>query len=156
MRKLLAVITLIGVLSALLAAGCSTPSTTSPTTTLPIIHSSPVTPVIEVVSVNGPVAPINPGGPQVAITLNNISPKSVIALTCTLVLSRSFDFTFDVSAAKPWIPGSTISTKQTLIGAGFDDTQTYQLTISGTFQDGGTFTNNSQVKITAPNAAATP
>ena len=155
MRKILVVFALISVLCAMLAAGCSASSTTSPASTIPVTSSSVTPQVITVLSVSGPIPPFNPGGPVVAISLKNISDKLVVAVTCTLVLNRSFDFTFDVSSAKPWLPNSTINTKQTLIGAGISDSQTYPLTITGSFQDGGTFNYTNQVKITAPTTTPT-
>jgi hypothetical protein len=155
MRKILAVLALIPVLCAMLAVGCSASSTTFPASPIPVTSSSVIPQVIAVLSVSGPIPPFNPGGPVVAISLKNISDKPVAAVKCTLVLNRSFDFTFDVSSAKPWLPNSTINTKQTLIGVGISDSQTYPLTITGSFQDGGTFNYSNQVKITAPTTTPT-
>jgi hypothetical protein len=111
---------------------------------------------IEVMAVMGPLQPINPGGPLVEITLKNVAAEPVTAVTANLQLNSSapnngtFPFTFDVSTAKPLLSGKTVSTKKTLIGGGFSDSQTYPLAISGTTQVGYTFSYTEQVIIVAP------
>lgn len=111
---------------------------------------------IEIVAVTGPLQPINPGGPIVEITLKNVAAEPVTAVTANLELNSSapingsFSFNFDVSTAKPLVSGKTVSTKMTLIGGGFSDSQTYPLTISGTTLPGYTFSYTEQVTIVAP------
>ena len=104
---------------------------------------------IEVVSVLGPSQPINPGGPIVEITLKNISSESIIALSATLELNKSFVFSYDVSASNPLPTGKSIGVKLSLINAGYDASLSYLLTINGTQQNGETFVYTRQVKITA-------
>ena len=87
---------------------------------------------------------------MVEITLKNVSGLPVVSLAATLTLNRAFDFTFDISGAKPWAAGSTISARQTLITGSFDDSLQYPLKISGTFQNGAAFVVTDQVKITPP------
>lgn len=124
--------------------------TTLPTTTSPISTTTiPANPeMIEVVSVRGPLAPINPGGPNVEITLKNVTNLPVTAISAMLQLNQAFNFTFDVSSANPLFPGKTVSVRLTLIGAGFSDTASYPLVVNGVLQDGQIFSLNKQIQIT--------
>jgi hypothetical protein len=124
-----------------IAAGCSKNSTTAANQ-----NQQPV----DVVSVSGPLQPINPGGPVVEVILKNSGTAAVKSLTATLELSRAFVFNFDVSAAKPLLPGTLTSTRSTLIGGGFGDKVDYNLAISGTSINGITFTYAVKVKIKPP------
>jgi hypothetical protein len=132
-------------------AGCTSKSTPipSPTTPTPTPTATNQQP-IEVVSVSGPLQPINPGGPIVEITLKNVSSEPVISLAATIELGRTFTFNFDVSASNPLLPDKSISSRLTLIGGGFSDNVSYPLTISGTLQSGATFAYTKQVQIVAP------
>jgi hypothetical protein len=125
-------------------AGCTLTSTqnTTPTST----NQQP----IDVVSVSGPLPPINPGGPIVEITLKNISSEPVISLTATIELGRSFNFNFDVNSSNPLLPSKNISSRLTLIGGGFSDNISYPLMISGISEDGVAFAYTRQVQIVAP------
>jgi hypothetical protein len=122
--------------------GAST-STATATSTSTAVNPAPV----EIVSVLGPLAPINPGGPIVEITVKNISAESVISLTVTLELSRAFQFNFDVTGAQPLLPSQSISARQTLIGGGFSDNVAYTAAIAGTVQNGVAFSYTRQVTI---------
>jgi hypothetical protein len=103
---------------------------------------------VEVASVQGPLEPINPGGPVVAITLENISTKTITSLTAILKLNRDFTFEFDISLSKPLAPGEDISSRLTLIGGGFDSDVSYPLQVKGTFDDNSKFDFTKQVHIT--------
>ena len=127
--------------------GCLPAPKTAPTTTATNPQNSQP---IEVISVSGPLAPINPGGPIVEIVLKNVGTDPVKSLTATIETGRSFKFTYDVSAANPLLPGKTTNQKQTLIGGGFSDTVLYPLTINGTLQSGVSFGYTKQIKITQP------
>ncbi len=129
-------------------AGCSTTPTSTPTPapTPTLQNQQP----IEIISVLGPLQPINPGGPIVETTLKNVGAEPVVALAANLELSRSFAFNFDVTPSNPLLPDKTISAKLTLIGGGFSDSLSYPLTINGTTQNGATFVYTKQVKIVAP------
>ncbi|MDD5313007.1 MAG: hypothetical protein PHO26_08240 [Dehalococcoidia bacterium] len=105
---------------------------------------------VEIMSVSGPLAPINPGGPVVEVTLKNVSSEPVVSLTATLNAGSYFGFAFDVSAANPLMRGKSISSRVTMIGGGFDDTLLYPLTVNGTLKSGGKFNFTKQVKIQAP------
>jgi len=105
---------------------------------------------VEIVSVSGPIAPINPGGPIVEITLKNISSEPVVSLAATLNAGSYFGFAFDVSTTNPLMPGKSVSSKLTMIGGGFDDTLLYPLTVNGTMKSGGKFNFTKQVRIQAP------
>lgn len=132
---------------AMLAAivGCSTTptSTLTPTPTPTPQNQQPV----EIISVSGPLQPINPGGPIIEITLKNVGTESVVSLTANLELDRSFVFEFDVTPSNPLLPDKTISAKLTLIGGGFSDSLSYPLKINGTMQKGATFVYTKQVMI---------
>lgn len=124
---------------AMLLVACAGPAT-NPTNQQPV----------EIVSVLGPLPPINPGGPIVEITLKNVSAESIVSLTATLELSRAFNFEFDVSSANPVLPAKSVSAKLTLIGGGFSDNISYPLRLEGTLQGGSTFAYTKQVQITEP------
>jgi len=135
---------------AMLAAmmGCSiTPTSTStPTPTTTPQNQQPV----EIISVSGPLSPINPGGPILEITLKNVGTEPVVTLAANLELDRSFIFNFDVTSSNPLLPDKTISAKLTLIGGAFSDSISYPLTINGTMQNGATFVYTKQVIIKQP------
>jgi len=105
---------------------------------------------VEIISVTGPLQPINPGGPTVEITLKNVAVEPVVSLSASLELSRPFNFDFDVTSSNPLLPDKSISSRLTLIGVGFSDNVSYPLKINGTLQSGATFTYTEQVQITAP------
>ncbi len=104
---------------------------------------------VEVVSVTGPLEPINPGGPVVEIRLKNVSSSPVVSLNVLLDLGAHspFEFDFDVTPSNPVLPGRSASAEQILIGGGFSDNLSYPLEINGTLQGGETFTCTTQVQI---------
>jgi hypothetical protein len=136
-------------------AGChlsSNPTPTpspSPTVTLP-----PGQEPVEIVSVTGPIKPINPGGPTVEITVKNVSTEPVIALEATLEVSsaagRPFVYKFNVALVYPLKPGSATSAVQNLITGGFSDSTPYPVTIKGMLLSGAAFQYTKTVMITAP------
>ena len=105
---------------------------------------------IEIISVLGPLQPINPGGPIVEITLKNVAVQPIVSLAASLELGRSFNFDFDVTSSNPLLPEKSVSAKLTLIGGGFSDNISYPLTINGTLQNGATFAYTKQVQIVEP------
>ena len=111
-----------------------------------IAESDSIKPV-EIVSVEGPLVPINPGGPVVGITIKNISDDNIVSLNAILELERTLSFEFDVSNNNPLLPDNTIYAERILINSGFADDVSYPLEISGTFQDGTTFAYAEQVMI---------
>jgi hypothetical protein len=127
--------------------GCLPAAATSPSTATALPQNSQP---IEVISLSGPLTPINPGGPIVEIVLKNVGNESVTSLAATLVVGRSFNFTFDVYGSNPLLSGNTISQKLTMIGGGFSESQDYPLTISGSLQSGAIFSYVKQVQITQP------
>ncbi len=102
---------------------------------------------VEIVSVKGPLEPINPGGPVIGITLKNTSDNNIVSLNAILELVRPFSYEFDVSTDNPLLPNNTIYLAQILINGGIADDTSYPLEISGTFQDGTTFSYTEQVMI---------
>ena len=151
-RKLLVLgMVILSVVALLLGACSGTASPTSTPTPTPTGHQP-----IQVVSVSGPLPPINPGGPQVEVTLKNISSEPVVALTASLGISRAgpsntpFVFNFDVTSANPLLPSNSISSRLTLIGGSFADNTSYPLKIEGKLQSGGTFAYTEQVQIKSP------
>ncbi|MGA2158693.1 MAG: hypothetical protein ABSG90_05705 [Dehalococcoidia bacterium] len=105
---------------------------------------------IEVISVKGPVPPINPGGPILEITLKNVGSEPVDNLTASLGLDRIFVFHFDVTRSNPLLPNHTISTKLNMFQYQFRDNVLYSLTINGAWQNGGTFVYTRQVTVVNP------
>jgi hypothetical protein len=61
--------------------------------------------------------PINPGGPNVEITLKNVSTEPIVSLTAvfTNLGARDIDINFEVGPVNPLSPGASISDTQTLI-----------------------------------------
>jgi hypothetical protein len=108
---------------------------------------------LEIVSVEGPLDPINPGGPVVGITIKNISEENIVSLNATLDLNMEFSFEFEVSDENPLLPGDTIYVERILINGGFADDILYPLEISGEFQDGPAFSYAEQVVIKKPASA---
>ena len=139
-KTLISIIAILSMVSLFLGA-CSGPET--PTGQQPI----------QVVSVSGPLPPINPGGPNVEVTLKNVSGESVVSLTASLGVSRAgpsntpFVFNFDVTSSNPLLPSNSISSRLTLIGGSFADNISYPLNIEGKLQSGGTFVYTEQVRI---------
>ena len=147
MSKKCAALVLIGLAAlVLLAAGCASAPGPAATPTPTPTNQQPV----DVVSVSGPLPPINPGGPIVEITLKNVASEPVVALAATIELGRTFNFTFAVDPANPLLTGTSVASRQTLIGAGFSSDSAYPLTIKGTLKSGATFAYTRQVQIAAP------
>jgi hypothetical protein len=111
---------------------------------------------VEVVSVSGPLPPINPGGPPVQVTLKNVSSEPVVSLTAGLGITGAdpsntpFVFNFDVTSSNPLLPSKSISSRLTLVGGSFSDNVSYPLTIEGKMKSGEAFTYTRQVQITKP------
>ena len=141
--KLMLMIICLSILSAMIGCSATSTLTPTPTPTPTLPNQQP----IEIISVSGPLQPINPGGPIIEITLKDVSADPVVSLTANLELSRSFVFNFDVTSSNPLLPDKTISAKLTLIGGGFSDSLSYPLTINGKMQNGATFVYTKQIMI---------
>jgi hypothetical protein len=145
-QKPMLIIAWLSMLAALV--GCSiTPTLTSTPAPTPTPQDKQP---VEILSVSGPLQPVNPGGPVVEIALKNGSTEPIVNLAAKLELSRTFVFNFDVTPSHPLLPENTISSKLTLIGGGFSDSLSYPLTINGTTQNGATFVYTKQVIIKQP------
>jgi|GEM_PF-411678 len=122
----------------------------------PAATSEGATHPIEVVSVSGPLSPINPGGPIVEVTLKNVSSEPIVSLAASLGISRAgpsnapFVFNFEVTSSSPLLPAASASSRLTLIGGSFADNISYPLKIEGKLQSGGTFAYTEQVQIESP------
>jgi hypothetical protein len=130
-------------------SGTSTTTATISTTNTNVTQNQQP---IEIVSALGPIPPFTPGGPEIEITLKNVSNEPVVSLTAifTNLGPRDFDFEFAVSNSNPLLSGISISDSLTLIGAGFDTNVSYPLTIEGTLQNGVTFNYVLQIEIVEP------
>ena len=146
---LCAIITLITLLTSCASSTTTTSQSSTATTTTP---SATNLQPMEVVSLTGPLPPVNPGGPNVEMVLKNITTEPVITLNVTLELNVPFKFVFDVALPTPALPGKNMSAVQTLLNGGFNASTFYPLHISGTFQNGSTFDYVKQVQI-APGPA---
>ena len=126
-----------------------TTNATSPVTSATVTQNQHP---IEIVSVLGPLQPINPGGPVVDITLKNVSAESVVSLTAVFTNPgfSNLNVDFAVTAADPLLPSASISDTITLIGPGFSNSSSYPMTIEGTLQNGVTFSYTQQIEITEP------
>ena len=150
LRKILPISILV-MISALTLSACQTKTTspiTTTTSTTDVTNPQPV----DVLSVQGPLPPINPGGPNVEITLKNVSTEPIISLTAifTNLGPHDFDFNFEVGSVNPLSPGASISDTQSLIDGGFSNNVLYPLTIEGTLQSGATFSYIEHVEIIEP------
>jgi hypothetical protein len=139
---------------------CSGARTSVTTTSSTSATVPPPQAPIEVVSVAGPMPPINPGGPTVELVLKNTSATPVAGLTATLGVNgappgHDFTFSFGVNEQNPLPPGGTASARMTLIGGGFSSDILYPLTISGSFDGNGSFAYTVQVRISPPAASNT-
>jgi hypothetical protein len=142
------------------AGASSTSKTTTSTTGLTSVTSSPATSLsttsianqqpIEIVSVHGPLPPINPGGPIVEITLKNVSNESIVFMSATVQLGPVFTFNFNIPVSEPFLPGQIMSSKMTLIGGGFSGDSQYAFEIKATSLTGNTFSYIKQAQITPP------
>jgi hypothetical protein len=145
---------LIFAMISLLALSACQSKTTSPTlTTSTTSNYEAANPQpVAVLSIQGPLPPINPGGPNVEITLKNVSTEPIVALTAvfTNLGARDIDINFEVGPVNPFSPGASISDTQTLIDGGFTNNVSYPLTIEGTLERGATFSYVEQVEIIEP------
>jgi len=116
-------------------------------TTPPVVSTTHTGQPVEVVSVLEPSQIPNPGGPLVEITLKNTGIEFVISLVATVELlfwsvddpQRYRPFSFDVSPSHPFLPGTSISAQDRIIGGGFSTGLPYDVTVNGTLQDGKAF-----------------
>ena len=137
-------------------SGCSNTATTTTTTTSITKTTATSTSAnpqpIDILSVQGPLPPINPGGPNVEITLKNVSTEPVVSLTAvfTNLGVRDIDINFEVGPVNPLLPGASISDTQTLIDGGFSNNVLYPLTIEGTLQSGTIFSYVEEIEIVVP------
>lgn len=139
---------------ALAAASCGQAAATSSTSPPTPSAAQPSPPVA--VTLYGPVPPFNPGGPQVEIIIKNVSNKAISSLTANLVLNKTYVFNFTIPASQPLPPNSSITAKQTLIGASISDSTPYSLQISGAFQDGAALSYSQSVTIGTLPPGTTP
>lgn len=107
---------------------------TSPSTTYPIQ-------IIAVFSTYETGQTVNPGGPEIKMTLKNVADEPVVSLNVTLEEwgERSYDFVFSVSPSYPLEPGEEISSVRALIGGGWGESISYSLLVGGEMASGETF-----------------
>ena len=108
---------------------------------------------IEVLSVVGQIPePYNPGGPTITVSLKNVSDKLIVSLNVELGITTTkampFIVVFNVSVSSPFVPGATLSAMRlTNGGIGYTDGQYYPVFISGSFQDGTTFSYTQYIQL---------
>jgi hypothetical protein len=145
-KGIIGIVVIFLILISLVLVSCgSSKTTTTPTTTTSI---QPV----QVTAVSGPLQPINPGGPTVQITLQNITALGVTSLSAVFTNLGPHDYKFDfpVSDDSPLRPMASTSATQTLINGSINNDVSYPLTLEGTLQGGLTFNYTVHVKIAAP------
>jgi hypothetical protein len=152
LRKILPISILI-MISVMALSACQTKTTSPITTTSTTSNYEAGNPQpIDVLSVQGPLPPINPGGPNVEITLKNVSTEPVVSLTAvfTNLGARDIDINFEVGPANPLLPGASVNDTQSLIDGGFTNNVLYPLITERTLQSGATFSYVEQVEISEP------
>ena len=130
----------------------NTPNSSTQTIVNPTSNQQP----IEVISVLGPFQPFYPGGSTVEITLKNVSIEPVVSLTAifTGLGPREYNFVFDVNSSNALLSDGIISDKLSLVNGAFSNNITYPLTITGTLQDGVTFSFTQAVPIVEVSSTA--
>jgi hypothetical protein len=107
--------------------------------------------LIEVVSLSGPIGPANPGGTAIELTLRNTGAEPVVSLAATLEIATIVGFTFDdVTPSNPLQPDKKASAVHRLIRGGFNNNDTYPLTINATLRNGTGFVYTKLVQIAEP------
>jgi hypothetical protein len=158
----------------LLLAGCAATTSTSPpptssseTTTITPSENSTTTvtvvppETVEVVSLVGPLEPVNPGGPTVEMTMKNVADGSCVALTAILGAQsippgQLYTFNFDVSSNKTLAPGATISRRMTLVGGSLSYGISYPINIHGKIPNVGEFYHIETVRFLPPPGIPVP
>ena len=118
---------------------------------------------VEVLSVTGPIAPFNPGGPVVDVDVKNTGGAPIVSLNASLSFvppanlpanafpPYSYSFLFGVNRSNPLVPRGKMQRRpKTLIGAGFGTGESYPLTISGMLADGAQFSYILDIQIGSP------
>jgi hypothetical protein len=152
-KRLIGVISFCIVVPLVLAACGSSGTTTSTKTVTTTTTTAAVQPMV-ILSVTGPLQPVNPGGPTIQITLENVTALFVTSLSAvfTTLGSGATTFNFTVSDSAPLRAMANVSATQTLINASINSGVSYPLEISGTMENGVTFDYVVQVQITAPSS----
>ncbi len=137
----------------LLASCAGQPSSGTTTAAGPDIQ------VVSVAAVREPGGIVNPGGPQVEVTLKNISSEPVVSLSAFLTLPGgiprgAYDYDFGLSRENPLMPGALASRTRVLIGGGYSADVPCPLGISGTTRSGRAFTQEHFVLIGSPPLAS--
>src|SRR4030042_3412871 len=84
----------------------------APSSTLILTEQQPV----DVVLVSGPLAPVNPDGLTVEITLKNISIEPVTSLIATIKLGRTYTFEFYINPSSPLLLNESAVSRVILTG----------------------------------------
>jgi hypothetical protein len=144
-KKGIGIVVIFLIVISLVLVSCGSSKTTTTTTTTTSIQP------VQVTAVSGPLQPINPGGPTIQITLQNITALGVTSLSAvfTNLGPRDYKFDFPVSDDSPLRPMASTSATQTLINGSFNNDVSYPLTLEGTLQGGLKFNYTVHVKIAA-------
>jgi len=91
----------------------------------------------------------------VGVTLRNIGTAPITSLAATLPRAPGgptapYSFVFNVSSSNPLQPGQSIQQTRTLIGAGFDSSLRYPLTVNGSLANGTRFSFVEQIQDYGP------
>jgi hypothetical protein len=146
-------ISILVLITVMALSACQSKTTSATVTTSTASNDETANPQpVDILSVLGPLPPINPGGPNVEITLKNVSSEPMTSLTAvfTNLGPHDFDFNFEVGPVNPLSPGASVNYTQTLIDGGFSNNVLYPLTIEGTLQSGATFSYVEEVEIVEP------
>lgn len=108
---------------------------------------------VELASATDITQPLDQGGPEIEIVFKNVSAASIVASMVQTPLTGFSQHKYaidDVSSAKPLQPGQSTTTRWQLIGRSYQSDVAYPVTISGTLEDGKTFSYTTTTKIASP------
>ncbi len=127
-------------------------STTTRTLTVSVSSATASGGPAEVVSVVGPLPPINDAGTTVRVTMENVGGAPITSLKVTLLMAPTipFSISFNVTSSDPLQPGQSVQKTAFLVYADFVTGENYPLVITGTLVNGTLFSSTVQVQVVPP------
>ena len=109
-------------------------------TTTPAVNSENAP--VKVISISNPHLNPPTDSPTVELNLENVSTEPIVSLSAVLIefAPQDYNFSLNVTPANPLLPGTNVIGFSDLFQGAFGDGIAYSLKISGTYQNGKTFT----------------